>query len=97
MKIKLLAATVLFFALGISTTQAQNRQRAKDQSSFEQKGQRGGGFSKDGKWDKSKKDGKFRKRNGKFKSEKGIKNRHRNEFRKDKKRSGFHKGHQKSH
>ncbi|MBK8609244.1 MAG: hypothetical protein IPL84_04685 [Chitinophagaceae bacterium] len=98
MKIKLLAATVLFLALGITTTEAQNRQ-LKERSQLEQAGRKGGEFSKSDKWNKTKKDGKFRKADGKFKADKMTKGGHGKKFRKNKRhhqQHGFRGKHRRS-
>lgn len=99
MKIKLLAASVLFLALGITIAEAQSTQ-SKERNQFGQKDRRGGENSKTDKWDKTKKDGKFRKGGGKYKSDKMSKNRHGKELRKYKKhnrRNHFQKRHGRTH
>jgi hypothetical protein len=93
MKIKLLAVMVLFLALGINTTEAQNR-RYKEKHQSGQRDRKDGGFSK------RDRDGKFRKGDKKFRSEKMMKHRHRKEFRRDKRhdrRHVFHKRYRRTH
>lgn len=68
MKIKLLAASVLFLALGITIAEAQSTQ-SKERNQFGQKDRRGGENSKPTNGTKQK-DGKFRKGGGKYKSDK---------------------------
>ena len=85
MKIKLLAASVLFLALGMSTTQAQNRKKSGFEKERMHQSNDAGGFSK--------KDGKD---HGKFNKDR----KHRKDFRHDRKlhkRGSFHKTHHRSH
>ena len=85
MKIKLLAASILFLALGMSTTQAQNRQKSGFEKERTHQSHDGDGFSK--------KDGKH---HGKFNKDR----KHRKDFRQDGKQhkhGSFHKRHRRSH
>ena len=88
MKIKLLAASVLFLALGLTTTQAQNRQKSGFENERTHQSQKGDGFSK--------KDGRFEKDGGRFKQDR----KHRKDFRhhrKQHKRGSLHKRPHRSH
>ena len=88
MKIKLLAASILFLALGMSTTEAQNKQKSGFEKERTHRGNQGDGFSK--------KEGKFEKDGGRFKQDR----KHRKDFRhhrKQHKRGSFNKKHNRNH
>ena len=88
MKIKLLAASVLFLVLGLSTTQAQNKQKSGFENERTHQSRKGDGFSK--------KDGKFDKDGQRFKQDR----KHRKDFRHDRKqheRGSAHKKHHRNH
>lgn len=88
MKIKLLAASILFLALGMSTTEAQNKQKSGFENERTHQSRKGDGFSK--------KDGKFDKDGQRFKQDR----KHRKDFRHDRKqhkRGSFNKKHHRNH
>ena len=81
MKIKLLAASILILALGMSTTEAQNKQKSGFEKERTHRSNQGDGFSK---------------KEGKFKQDRKHRKDFRH-HRKQHKRGSFNKKHNRNH
>lgn len=79
MKIKLLTVFVFILALGINTTEAQNRRGSGENNQYEKHGRQNDDFSGRGNRDN---DRSFNNRGNDrdFRSDRGMRNRQRNEF-----------------